>query len=222
MVFQNFKDPYSFCEALMYDFLIASAVASFIDDVQARFVERIPARAKVLDVGCGGGQNASNLLNLHSAIHLTGLDLSFNQIKRARKRLQKFKMRNFCVQGSALNLPFEAAGFDVVYSIASLKHWPHQDQGLKECHRVLRPGGFLLIIEADRACSLPDTQRFVERWNIPFFLRPLAVLFFRAYVAGQSLDLLEARTLWGNLAFQEAEVEKLPNTPALIMFGEKM
>lgn len=213
--------PYSSFEAWAYDRFIAPAVAGFHDAALAVFGKDLPARARVLDVGCGGGQNILNLAERFPDWTFTGLDLAPGQVGRAQRRSRSYGDRVTFVQGSALDLPFGDGEFDIVLSIASIKHWPDQPLGLHEMHRVLKPGGHLLVIEADRGCKLDDCRRFIAAWPIPRPLQPWAVMAFRTYVAGQALDLDDARRLLAPLKLNGAYVERLPNLPALAFGGRK-
>jgi ubiquinone/menaquinone biosynthesis C-methylase UbiE len=221
MVLGNFTDPYSFIEAYLYDTFIAPALTDHVDRVSSRIADLENGSAAVLDVGCGGGQNAVELLKRLPAIDLTGVDLSESQVDRATGRNRDFHSRSRFVQGNALDLPFDDATFDIVYSIASIKHWPDQKRGLAECLRVLIPGGRLFILEADRAASWSDCRNFVKKWRLPFFTLPANLIFFKGVVAGNSLNRDEAEQLWKPLDLDQAEVEKLPGLPALLMSGVK-
>jgi SAM-dependent methyltransferase len=52
------------------------------------------------------------------------------------------------VCGSADHIPFPAASFDLVYSVATLEHVPAVDLAFEEIHRVLRPGGAVILAPA--------------------------------------------------------------------------
>jgi ubiquinone/menaquinone biosynthesis C-methylase UbiE len=54
------------------------------------------------------------------------------------------------VRGDSERLPFEDNAFDAITCTHSFHHYPHQQKVLGEMHRVLRPGGKLLIIDGDR------------------------------------------------------------------------
>jgi SAM-dependent methyltransferase len=109
----------------------------------------------------------------------------------------------------------------VVTSVASIKHWPDQARGLRECVRVLRAGGRLVVFEADRGCRLGDAQDFVARWTLPRPLRLPALAAFRTWVAGQAIDLDDARALVSGLSLEATEVRRVPGTPALMLAGSK-
>jgi SAM-dependent methyltransferase len=49
--------------------------------------------------------------------------------------------------GDAERLPFAARSFDVVVSSSSLHFWTNPDAGLRECRRVLHPGGHLVVTD---------------------------------------------------------------------------
>jgi ubiquinone/menaquinone biosynthesis C-methylase UbiE len=119
------------------------------------------------------------------------------------------------------DLKFPDGGFDAVISVTSVKHWPDKIQGLRECVRVLSPKGVLNIVEADRGCHLDDARVFVDRWRIAGVFRSIALFWFRTCVAGQGIDLDEARTMLEALDLSEQRVERIPGTPGLLMFGRK-
>jgi ubiquinone/menaquinone biosynthesis C-methylase UbiE len=54
------------------------------------------------------------------------------------------------VQGDSERLPFADNSFDLVTCSHSFHHYPNQAQVVAEMHRVLRPGGRLMIIDGDR------------------------------------------------------------------------
>jgi SAM-dependent methyltransferase len=219
----GFDNPYSALEALGYDAMVAPAVLELFERQDSpllrRLIDETPAGGAVLDVGCGGGQVALHLAGLRPDLRLTGVDLNPGQIARARRRANG---RASFLEGDALGLPFEPASFDLVLSVASIKHWPDQPAGLAECLRVLRPGGALAIIEAERGCRLADARAFVQRWRfMPPGSRRLGLMFFCTYVSGQSIDLERARQLLAGLPLDDAHVERLPGTPGLVLHGRR-
>lgn len=57
-------------------------------------------------------------------------------------------------------LPFAAASFDLVYSIEVFEHLHRPYDVLKECHRVLKPGGFL-VVSTPNILHLQSRLRFL-------------------------------------------------------------
>jgi len=211
--------PYTAVDAWVYDRVIAPAVLDLRAAVEEQLFAALPSGARVLDVGCGGGQLVAHVAERRSDVRVVGLDRSTPQIARARERGNRFGDRVSFAEGSALDMPLGAASFDVVVSVASIKHWPDPARGVAECVRVLRPGGALVILEVDRSCLLDDARAFVRRWRMPAALRPAALVLFRTYVAGQSIDVEEARALLAPFAWAEREVVRVAGTPALMMRG---
>lgn len=215
----NITAPYTAGEAWAYDRFIAPAVIEFVDRLDLSPWQDVPHGTRVLDVGCGGGHIAVEALGRRPDLRLTGLDLSWGQVTRARRRAAAAGAR--FVRGSALELPFATGTFDVVVSVASIKHWPDPRRGLAECVRVLRPSGRLLVVEADRSCRLEDAREFVSRWRLPQLSRSLYLALFRTWVAGRSFDLDEARALIDGLPLAGAEVQRIPHTPAFAITGRR-
>ena len=207
-VLTEITSPYSAMESWTYDRFIAPAVAELIDAVSIE----VPEGARVLDVGCGGGQVLAALQERRPDLVLSGVDLSPEQVGRAAKRTGLP-----VVQGSALDLPFDAGAFDGALSVASIKHWPDPTQGLAEMGRVVRSGGRVLVVEADRGCRLPDAKAFVDRWRLPAPARVVALAAFRTWVAGQSLSADELRAHAEAAGLEQVSVRTLPGLPAITL-----
>jgi len=219
MIARNITAPYSAVEAWGYDRYVAGAVNRYVRELQDRWLAAVPSGGSVLDVGCGGGQNARTIATERPDLRVTGLDLSPRQVARARRRTAALGGRVQVVEGSALELPFGSATFDYLISIGSIKHWPDRGRGLGECVRVVRPGGTVVIAEADRGCQLDDARGFVARWRVPRLLRPVALAGFRTWVAGQGLDLDEARALLDQVGVTERFAERVAGAPFLVFGG---
>lgn len=207
-VLTEITSPYSAMESWTYDRFIAPAVAELIDAVSIE----VPEGARVLDVGCGGGQVLAALQERRPDLALRGVDLSPDQVARAAKRTGLP-----IVQGSALDLPFDDGAFDGALSVASIKHWPDPTRGLAEMGRVVRSGGRVLVVEADRGCRLPDAKGFVDRWRLPGPAKVVALAAFRTWVAGQSLSADELRAHAEAAGLAQVSVRTLPGLPAIAL-----
>ncbi|MFO0591838.1 MAG: class I SAM-dependent methyltransferase [Polyangiaceae bacterium] len=211
-------------DAWFYDRYIAPALLQWVYraslDLDASF-----ARARrVLDVGCGGGQYLCEVALRHPHVAIAGVDSSPDMVGRANARLAQMDRPASVVVGSALDLPFADGEFDVVVSVASIKHWQVPERGLAECCRVLGPGGTLLVVEADRGARLEDVEGFVANLAFPRTVKPALpalVPFVRTFVHGRSLDLEEARALARTLPLEDARAERVTEAPALRILGTK-
>jgi SAM-dependent methyltransferase len=99
----------------------------------------------LLDVGCG----AAGLLAEHASHvrYVAGLDASEIQVGMARRRLADRLAAGSAeiVLGYAGRLPWDDGRFSVVTSLNVLKFVPDPEGALREMHRVLRPGGRLVV-----------------------------------------------------------------------------
>jgi ubiquinone/menaquinone biosynthesis C-methylase UbiE len=105
--------------------------------------------ARVLDVGCGTGLVLRAVAaRLPGAEVLTGVDAAPAMIEVARAAGDSGDgSRLSFEQGMAEQLPFPDGSFDLVVSAVSFHHWHDQAAGLAECHRVLAPGGRLVLTD---------------------------------------------------------------------------
>ena len=105
---------------------------------------------KVLDLGCGEGRHAITAYLL-ADVHVTGLDLSEDDLTTARTRLSEFggetsatKSCTFA-KASGLAIPFPDDHFDKVICAEVLEHVPEYQGMLAEIKRVLKPGGLFAV-----------------------------------------------------------------------------
>ena len=94
---------------------------------------------RILDCGCGTGNNL-RLLRAHGLA--CGIDLTFSGLAYARAHGERLVAR-----ASALSLPFSAAAFDLVTSFDVIYAFDDElaANALSEMHRVLKPGGHLVL-----------------------------------------------------------------------------
>lgn len=100
----------------------------------------------LLDVGCGTGQLLLDIQEQlgYLNITLTGIDSSAKMIAVAQKKLIKAKLQI----SNALDLPFSANQFDLLTCCHSFPYYKDKLKALKEFKRVVKPGGFLFLIQA--------------------------------------------------------------------------
>jgi ubiquinone/menaquinone biosynthesis C-methylase UbiE len=100
----------------------------------------------VLDVGCGTGYLLRRLAaSYRSGRGLFGVDPAPSMIEEARRGTDDERLR--FLPAVAERLPFRDGSFDLVVSTTSFDHWSDQRAGLRECARVLVPGGRLVLVD---------------------------------------------------------------------------
>lgn len=106
--------------------------------------------ARVLDICCGTGDMTAALLALRppAAEPVTGLDFSAPMLSRARRKYAHANAR--WIEGDAMHLPFADASLDLVTAAFGFRNLSNYAEGLREIHRVLRPGGEIGILECNQ------------------------------------------------------------------------
>ncbi|MEW6200933.1 MAG: class I SAM-dependent methyltransferase [bacterium] len=202
----------------IYNRLIWNAAGTIIEDVIDRTKPPRPD-ARVLDVGSGPGFAAIRAARKYPAATIIGVDYSLVQVLAARRNLKKNPAPNCSFRlGNAMDLPFEDNTFDMVISIASIKHWQDSVRGLREISRVLKPGCEAHIGEADRECSPRDLDRFISDFTAPWWVNKRIVgWYLRSTVFGRSYNCAEAERMAAQAGFATVKVEKIHGAPAFRM-----
>jgi ubiquinone/menaquinone biosynthesis C-methylase UbiE len=105
---------------------------------------------RILDVGCGTGIFAARLHEAFPNAEVWGVDLVSDMLAKGSERWRELSARVRAVQGDSERLPFADGSFDVVTCMNSFHHYPHQARAVAEMHRILRPGGRLMIVDGYR------------------------------------------------------------------------
>lgn len=106
----------------------------------------------VLEAGSGEGYGADMIAGV--ATRVTGLDYDADAAAHVRRRYPRVEM----VRGNLASLPFPDASFDLIVNSQVIEHLWDQEQFLRECLRVLRPGGRLLVSTPNRITFTPDSD----------------------------------------------------------------
>ncbi len=127
----------------------------------------IQAGEKVLDAGCGkGGSSFWLAINKQAeAVGITPVQSQIDDCKAQAKVLDLEKQTSF-VLADYCNTPFEDESFDVVWACESLCHAKDKSMFYKEAHRVLKPGGRLIIAEylrSNRPLN-PKGEKLIMSW----------------------------------------------------------
>lgn len=150
-----------------------------------RFATEYCRGKRVLDVATGTGYGA-HMLRSHGATEVVGVDLESDSLAYASDRYGADGLR--WVNASAYALPFERE-FDLVVSFETIEHLKQPEQLLRECKRVAKPGGRVLI-STPESVGRPFCSPFHEfEYTRDQFRRVLARHFERFELFGQRREL---------------------------------
>src|SRR5262249_3172371 len=114
----------------------------------------------VIDLGCGTGR-FSELLAAHFGVHVIGIDPSLKMVDQARR---KPAIGNVVfLQGSAEALPLHDGCADLVFMSMVYHHFTDPSAVAKECHRVLRQGGYACVRNGTSESDFPHRHFFPLR-----------------------------------------------------------
>jgi len=99
----------------------------------------IERKSKVLDIGCGTGRHTLGLRDECGA-EICGLDYSGGMLSQANS-----KFRGCWLRADAVCLPVASRTFDRALLILVLQHVDDEPKAIAEAHRILKPGGRLLL-----------------------------------------------------------------------------
>lgn len=154
-------------------------------------------RGRMLDVGCGTGRTILQVASALPELRITGADLSPYYLEVARENCARHPNTAF-FEANGEELPFRDGYFDVVTSTFVMHELPRsvRRQAFAEMHRVLRPGGLLLVEDSLQLEDGPELQVFMDH-----FVREYHEPYYRDYVA----DPLEAVFKDSNFVVEKTE-----------------
>lgn len=146
-----------------YDFL--NHFFSFgIDHLWRKKLVRLLAPSKplsILDVACGTGDLALSLARLRPQ-RIVGIDISEKMLEIGRQKISRKGQEPVIrlQQGDAEHIPFPDNTFDAVTVAFGVRNFDDLGLGLSEMRRVLRPGGYMLILEFSHPTAFPMKQLY--------------------------------------------------------------
>ena len=169
--------------------------------VATKVREKLPSSSsRILDVACGTGDLSLTLFEITGA-RVVGTDFCRPMLEIAAGKTPKGLP---LIEGDALALPFRDGTFEVVTIAFGLRNLASIDSGLAELRRVLKPGGWVAVLEFSRPANA--------------VLRPLFGLYFT-----KVLPLLGGLISGshGAYSYLPASVQKFPDQKQLLLLMQQ-
>jgi SAM-dependent methyltransferase len=157
------------------------------------FVLSHVTRKRVLEVGCGEGYGTALLAT--TASEVVGLDYDPLTIAHAAVHYPQARF----VRGNLAALPLQSGSVDAVVTLQVIEHVWNHNEFVRECLRVLRPGGLLLVTTPNRLTFSPGLETPVNPFHTKeFTAAELADLLTRnGFAVRQALGLHAGARLAG-------------------------
>ena len=102
---------------------------------------------QIVDLGCGAGRNAGELLKKYPAAHVTAVDYSALSAEKAAAYNKKSIDAGRCtvLRGDVSDLQLPNESFDLATAFETVYFWPGLEKCFAQVARILKPGGLFLI-----------------------------------------------------------------------------
>jgi ubiquinone/menaquinone biosynthesis C-methylase UbiE len=198
---------------------LTSSVHAAGPDLRAareRVQQHLGRDAQVLDVGTGAGHLSYALAP--AVARVVALDPSPGMLMTVRHAAAQRGLTGIeTCQAAAAALPFAAATFDLVVTRYSAHHWLDVPRALAEMHRVVKPSGYILVIDfLGEDDALVDTHlQSLELLRDTSHVRDRSIQEWRALLQQSGFCEIEACT-WSMRIEFASWIERMRTPPALI------
>lgn len=117
---------------------------------------------KLLDIASGTCALAIQAAKTFKNAKITATDVSEKMLEIGRLKVlqKKLQDRIECQIADAENIPFDGNSFDVITVAFGVRNFENLQTGISEMHRVVKPGGQIVILEFSRPLIFPVKQLF--------------------------------------------------------------
>ena len=163
-------------------------------------------KVRIADLGAGEGALSQLLARQAEFVHCVDNSPRMVQVGRALARKQGIRNLDY-VLGDIEKVPLKDGSVDVVLLSQALHHAENPRQALAEAHRILRPGGRVLILDLKAHTFERARELYADRWL--------------GFDPNTLCDWLEAAGFRDSSARAVAKEEKAPGFVTLLATGLK-
>lgn len=165
----------------------------------------LPEGGRVLEVAPGPGYFAIELAQL-GAYEVVGLDISRTFVAMAAQNAKEAGVDVTFHEGNVADMPFEPGTFDFIFCRAAFKNFSEPVQAIAEMHRVLKPGGKVLIKDLRKDASREDIIAAVDEMHLSRANSRLTKWIFKHMLLKRAYSQDDFRHMATQTPFQTCEI----------------
>ena len=161
--------------------------------------------SQAVDLGCGGGRNAGELIKKYPSAHVTAVDHSSLCVDKAARYNRAMIAAERCTvrQGNVADLALPAESFDLATAFETVYFWPGLEKCFAQALSVLKPGGYFLICNESDGTDPTGTK-------------------FESIIEGmKSYTAQEIEAALKAAGFSQVEIDHHPNKPWIAVLARK-
>ena len=161
--------------------------------------------SQAVDLGCGGGRNAGELLKKYPAAHVTAIDYSALCVEKAKAYNRAMIAAGRCTvqQGNVAELSIPGESFDLATAFETVYFWPGLEKCFGQAAKVLKPAGVFLICNESDGTDPTGTK-------------------FESIIEGmKSYTAQEIEAALKAAGFSQVEIDHHPNKPWIAVLAKK-
>lgn len=161
--------------------------------------------SEAVDLGCGGGRNAGELLKKYPTAHVTAIDYSALCVEKAVQYNRAMIAAERCTvrQGNVAALDLPAESFELTTAFETVYFWPGLESCFAQVFGVLKPGGVFLICNESDGTDPTGTK-------------------FESIIEGmKSYTAQEIEAALKAAGFSQVEIDHHPNKPWIAVLAKK-
>lgn len=115
----------------------------------------------ILDIATGTADFAIEAMRLHPE-KVTGVDISQGMLQLGKEKVAKLGLQHKIelLVADSESLPFADNSFDAITVGFGVRNFEHLEKGIRDMHRVLKPGGTMVILEFSKPRHFPVKQLY--------------------------------------------------------------
>jgi len=180
-----------------------------VERCAAFLAPHLAAGMSLLDAGCGPGTITVGLAALVAPGQVVAVDISGNELAQAAAALHEAGHEDAWTQvASVLDLPFDDCAFDAVFSHAVIDYLVDPIAGVRELHRVLKPGGVIGVRSVNNDLSVIGPHEELIEEGLTLFRRAVASMggdMTRGRVLGSMLKQVGFERIFATPSYERAQ-----------------